>query len=103
MTATCLDYAGIRIPGDMDSRSMRLLLEGGKDSHRYVVHSGLFGWRAVFDGRYKLIKGYDPSRKRNWEKAAGATLLFDLVEDPRENANIANKAAGEVKRLRELL
>ena len=103
LTATYLDYADIRIPDDMESRSMRMFLEGRTDTHRRFVYSGLMGWRAVFDGQYKLIEGYDPSRKRSWEKVPLATLLFDLVEDPKENTNIADRASGEVRRLRELL
>ena len=102
LTATYLDYAGVRIPDDMDSRSMRMLLEGRKDGHRDIVYTGLKGWRAVLDGRYKFVEGYDPSRGR-LKQAAGATLLFDLREDPTESLNIAGKAAAEVKRLREML
>lgn len=102
LTATYLDYAGIPVPGDMDSRSMRMFLEGRKDGHRDIVYSGLRGWRAVLDGRYKLVEGYDPSQGK-FRKGAGATLLFDLVEDPTESVNIAEKMPTEVKRLRELL
>jgi len=99
LAATFLDYAGIDIPKDMDSRSMRALWEGKADKHRELAYSGIFGWRAVFDGRYKLIKGFDPSRKRKWENAPGATMLFDLQNDPGENANIAGRAPDIIKRL----
>jgi len=45
----------------------------------------------VFDGRYKLIKGF------NAEPGAPAdespALLFDLVDDPLENNNLVDEAA----------
>jgi len=99
LAATFLDYAGLEIPKDMDSRSMRGFLEGKGDKHRELVYSGIFGWRAVFDGRHKLIRGYDPSRRRPWEHAPEAAMLFDLQDDPGENVNIAGRARDVVKRL----
>ena len=81
---------------------MRALLEGQTDKHRSSVTSGLMGWRAVFDGRYKLIKGYDPSRKRA-QQVPDTTLLFDVLADPKENKNLAHEAPAEVKRLGTLL
>ncbi len=59
IAATCIDYAGAVIPADMDSRSMRPLLEGQTGSHREVLLSGLNPWRMAFDGQYKLVRGYD--------------------------------------------
>jgi arylsulfatase len=102
LTATYLDYAGIRTPASMESRSLRLLLEGQTNTHRDHVTSGLMGWRTVLDGRYKLVKGYDPSWNRK-KQPSDAMLLFDCVDDPQENRDIADKAPGEVKRLMKLL
>jgi len=59
--ATFLDIAGITPPASIDSRSMLSYLKGNTDHHRDFVYSGLSSWRLVYDGRYKLIKGYDPA------------------------------------------
>ena len=88
LTATFLEYAGISIPDEMDSRSLKAVLEGETECHREAVVSGLGDWRLVFDGRYKLIQGFGDD-----------TLLFDLKEDPLENFNIAEVTPTEVDRL----
>ncbi|MFB6219566.1 MAG: sulfatase [Halobacteriaceae archaeon] len=107
--ATCLDYAGLDT-GGVDSRSLRPFLEGDADGHREVVHSGLGPWRLVFDGRWKLITGYDPDpvgydlsrgdkhQVNEWEAMDEADrraaveerddLLFDLERDPNETTNV---------------
>ncbi len=94
LAATALDYAGIVRPADMDSLSLRAVLEGKKESHRDHVLSGLSRWRAVFDGRYKLVRGFEGSED---------TLLFDLKEDPLENRNIAAEHKDTVERLSRLI
>jgi arylsulfatase A-like enzyme len=109
LAATFLDYAGVSRPVDMDSLTLRPVLEGKTATHREVVSSGLGAWRMVFDGRYKLVRGFNPQRKniwasgsngRNFEKPATAPLLlFDLEADPHENINLAQKAGKEVRRL----
>jgi len=46
---------------------------GETDHHREVVLSGLSAWRLAYDGRYKLIRGYDPAKRtggHNWEPMA---------------------------------
>jgi len=58
--ATFRDYASIET-GENDSRTMRPYLEGDTDDHRDVVTSGIYYWRLAFDGRHKLIRGFDPS------------------------------------------
>lgn len=92
LAATFLDYAALPRPGGMDSRSLRPLLEGKTRSHREHLLSGLGKWRMAWDGRYKLIRGFD----------AGA-LLFDLDQDPLENANVAGQAPEVLERLSGLL
>ncbi|NQT52421.1 sulfatase-like hydrolase/transferase, partial [bacterium] len=57
LTATFLQAAGLEVPKDMDSRSLLPLLRDDTDKHRDHVLSGLQGWRLVFDGRHKLIRG----------------------------------------------
>lgn len=98
LAATFLDYAGLRRPGDMDSRSLRPVLEGKAKKHREAVTSALGPWRLVFDGRYKLIRGFAPARRnwmRQWDQlrfvpaAPEPLLVFDLEADPLENVNLA--------------
>ena len=73
LTATFLEYANLKIPTEMDSRSLKPLLEAQTNVHRNYVFSGLKKWRLVYDGRYKLIN--------NWQKDY---LLFDTETDPNE-------------------
>ncbi len=93
LTATFLDYAGLPGPGDMDSRSLRPLLEGRATAHREYLLSGLEPWRMVWDGRYKLVESFGDEGR----------LLFDMEEDPLENRNIAAAAPEVVKRLAPLV
>ena len=78
LTATFLEYAGLEIPEEMDSSSLKSLLEAQTDVHRNYVFSGLKKWRLVYDGRYKLIS--------NWQKDS---LLFDTEIDPNELNDLA--------------
>lgn len=95
LTATFLDFAGVKRPETMDSRSLQPVLSGKADGNREVVFSGLNAWRLAFDGRYKLITGFG---------AGGAnTILFDLEKDPLENTNIAEANPNVVERLSKLL
>ncbi|MCP5113222.1 MAG: hypothetical protein GY953_20520, partial [bacterium] len=110
IAATFLNYAGIQEPADMDSLSFRGLIEGKTESHREFVLSGMNPWRMIYDGRYKLIRGYEKGIKLGGagldayrEKQDLPPMLFDLHEDPLENTNIASRAEGEVKRLTDLL
>jgi hypothetical protein len=84
---------------------MRPSLDGATDDPpRDVVFSGLGPWRMAFDGRYKLVRGFDPERPHNeqvsdfdsYEEAAvqrrtreTGPLLFDLETDPLERENVA--------------
>jgi arylsulfatase A-like enzyme len=58
--STFLDYAGVDLNPTVDSRTMKPVFEGDDGQARDVVYSGLSSWRMVYDGRYKLIEGYDP-------------------------------------------
>jgi len=100
--ATVLDYAGIDA-GDADSRSMRSLLNDRVSKHRDVVYSGLSTWRMVYDGRFKLVRGYEPERRkgttyepRGIEPAEVTRLIRDrepvLYDQQRgEGTNVADK------------
>ncbi len=111
LTATSLDYAGVPVPREIDSQSLRPVLEGRSTTHREVIFSGLGAWRMAFDGEYKAITGFDPRRGPNspdWTTTAPRIqgvppLVFDLRHDPGENADLyaARPAGGE--RLLQLL
>lgn len=91
LASTFLDWAGVPTPGDMDSRSLRPVLAGATDRHRSHVRSGLDDWRTVWDGRYKLTRGFAQSG------------LFDLARDPGENEDISAREPATVARLEKLL
>lgn len=105
LAATFLDYGRISIPADMDSRSMRSLLEGTAPRMREAVFSGLESWRLVMDERYKLIRGFDPAgnQMRGQSYQSQPLVLFDLNEDPEEHINIALEAPEITARLDEML
>jgi len=92
LTATLLDYARVGPLPDMDSLSLRDILEGRREAHRPCVVSALNLWRMICDGRYKLVL-----------RADGGPLLFDLLQDPQETTNLTERMPGEVERLRGML
>ena len=92
LTATFLECAGLSVPDDMDSLSLRALLAGETRAHRDCVVSGLAQWRLAFDGRYKLIQGFEDEE-----------VLYDFEEDPLEKQNVIGTAQGEAERLAEHL
>jgi arylsulfatase A-like enzyme len=112
LAATFLEFGGVPAPGDMDSRSMKPLLEGDVDQLRDYVYSGYGPWRMIFDGRYKLVRGFSPHMKKlpyyfvlmgKMPRLNFPTVLFDLQEDPFENTDIIEKAPGVAKRMGEAL
>ncbi|MBZ0256381.1 sulfatase-like hydrolase/transferase, partial [bacterium] len=94
LTATFLECAGTNIPADIDSQSLWPVLSGNENKVRDYVLSGLQSWRMVDDGRFKLVVNYGKQRE---------TLLFNRVNDPLENNNLAAQELAEVKRLSKLL
>jgi choline-sulfatase len=114
--ATFLEVAGAELSNDVDSRSMARYLAGETDPPRDVVFSGLGAWRLVFDGRYKLILGYDPDKRRGgeeWEpwgvdpsesrkiQRDRPPILYDVQTS--ESVNVADRHPEIVKRLSESL
>lgn len=104
---TLLDLAGITVPADMQGRSMKSLLQKGKDKgwrkeiyyHYYELSFGLMRHFGIRTLRYKLIHFYGAID--SWE-------LYDFKKDPTEMKNLYNneKYAKTIaylkKRLREL-
>ena len=91
---TLLDLSGSKIPDDMQGRSMKTLLNTGKDKdwrkeiyyHYYEKSFGLTRQYGIRIKRYKLIHFYDPVD--SWE-------LYDLKKDPKEMHNCYGKAGYE--------
>jgi hypothetical protein len=54
----------------------------------------------VWDGRYKLVRGFDPDRGKG---SSTPLLLFDHPADPGENDNVAARREDVVTRLSKLL
>ncbi len=63
LTASFLEWAGLTPGGDLDSRSLVDYLGARARRHRDMVFSGLSAWRMVFDGHFKLVRGYDPAKR----------------------------------------
>lgn len=97
LAATCLDYAGIPVPKEMDSQSLRTALEGRSTAHREALFSGLGAWRMAFDGEYKVITGFNSKLERNnpnWTPSSRQVqelrpLVFDVANDAGENADLS--------------
>ncbi len=98
LAATFVDCADRPVPSEMESRSLRTLLEQGSGEHREHArsalkvsraHAGRF--RVVQDHRYKLIDGFAEHRE-----------LYDRESDPLEIQNIAASKPQEVERLARL-
>ena len=63
LTASFLEWGGLAPGDDLDSRSLVDYLGARTRRHRDLVFSGLSAWRMVFDGRFKLVRGYDPAKR----------------------------------------
>lgn len=92
IAATFLDYAGAGSLPDMEARSLRPVLTGATGKHRDVLHSALEEWRLVWDGRYKLVEGFQSE-----------TALYDLQKDPLENKNLVTSEKEMANRLQKRL
>lgn len=98
LAATFIDFADLPVPPEMESRSLRALLEDGNGEHREHARSALRTasaqrgrFRMVQDHRYKLVEGFHEE-----------TVLYDREADPNEAENIASRKPGEVARLAKL-
>jgi len=105
--ATSLEAAGLKVPVHMQSKALQPVLSGATTTHRSHVISGLSGWRTVFDGRYKLIRGFDFSHSGQSNQddtdADAAQRLFDLQTDPHEQTDISASNPAKVAELGAIL
>ena len=102
--ATFLYYARAKGSDGMDSTSLHALLEGEVGPPRDVVTSGLGAWRLAFDGRFKLVTGWNEGKPAKGADAAEPrAILWDLRTDPGESTNVADQHPDVVARLTEAL
>ncbi|HJN28264.1 MAG TPA: sulfatase-like hydrolase/transferase [Candidatus Latescibacteria bacterium] len=116
LAATFLDWAGLTPSAQIDSRSMASYLSGSSDTHREVAFSGLSAWRLVTDGRFKLVRGYDPAVRFGGDQFDPTTmttaevsrlqterpeLLFDLLVNEKDDVSADHPDV--LKRLRAAL
>jgi len=102
LTASFLEWAGQAPSPELDSRSLVGYLAGRTDHHRDLVFSGLSAWRLVSDGRFKLVRGYDPAKRTggdNFEpmhmpadetarlQRERPQLLFDLTRNEKDDVS----------------
>jgi hypothetical protein len=104
MVATFLDYAGVSIPAEMNSRTLRPFLETLRGYPRKYAVSALEDWSLVYDGRYKFIR----SRSSLYDCVGSADsgksqVLYDLLNDPGETKDIAPANDAIVSRLQQYL
>lgn len=108
--ATVLALAGAEpIPGT-DSVSLLPALADPSTRPRDVAFSGLGQWRIAFDGRVKLVAGWDPAAARREMEdarfdvsAIGAAKLVDPAADPCERRDLSGEEPVVAARLRSRL
>ncbi len=108
--ATILELAGAEHLRGVDSRSLVPVLSDPSMPHRDVVFSGLGQWRTVYDGRFKLVAGFDPAvPRRVMENATfdlvdrSRWLLVEPAADPCETVDLSARHPEIARRLREAL
>lgn len=92
VSATLLDLAGLTVPEDWDSRSLRPVLAQSDHEHRDAQCAMLKRWRMVCDRRWKLVEYRD-----------GEPALYDRPADPDELHNVAARHPETAARLGERL
>lgn len=92
---TYLRMAGVPIPGEYSGFDLGSFLNGGDQPPRQHTQTGLGAWRAVTDGRYKLIVGLDESVPQveiqfgQFDHSLPEPgKLYDLKNDPDELTNL---------------
>lgn len=95
LAATFLDIAGAPAMGD--GVSLVPILAGERDSTRPYAYSGLGAWRAITDGRFKLVAGFNRTLVQgrlqlatfDGTYAAATIELYDMAADPWEETDIS--------------
>ncbi len=92
---TFLRLAGVPVPEDFSGHDLVPFLAGRAAAPRSYMTAGLGSWRAVGDGRFKLIVGLDvsiPQSEIQFGQFDAGSLddgqLFDLHRDPHELTNL---------------
>lgn len=105
--ATLLSFAGAAPLATSDGRDLTGYLAGREAYPRAYAHSGLGEWRAVTDGRWKLVLGYRkdlPLSKMQFgtfqPSDGSGGQLFDLRADPWEQSNLWDTNCEARERLR---
>ena len=105
--ATLLSLAGAAPLEQSDGHDLSDYLGGKGPYPRTLVSAGLGEWRAVSDGRWKLVEGFRTDRTLSQLQFGSfvpsegrAGMLYDLQEDPREVANLWFSHSAERERLR---
>jgi arylsulfatase A-like enzyme len=108
--ATVLEIAGAEPLPRVDSRSLVPVLADPSFSHRDMVFAGLGQWRIVYDGRYKLVAGFDPAVPRRVMENASFDLedrsrwrLVEPASDPCETEDLSARLPEVAERLRAAL
>ncbi|RPJ64399.1 MAG: hypothetical protein EHM24_23005, partial [Acidobacteria bacterium] len=100
LAPTILDWLGAPRPSGLDGRSLRRLLDGGRDTlaegpfySESLYPRYQFGWSELYaltDGRYRYVE-------------APAPELYDLESDPAQLENLASDDPAAVEALRDAL
>ena len=104
---TFLDVAGAVAHGRRDGRSLAPILAGKTAAIRPYAFSGLGEWRAVSNGRHKLVAGFETNRPQiamqlgvfSGGSAESRLALYDLDADPWDANNIAESEPSVVQDL----
>ncbi|KGE02306.1 sulfatase-like hydrolase/transferase [Rhizobium sp. YS-1r] len=99
LPVTFLSHAELAVPGDYEGCDLTRILKGEGPPEGRLLTSGLGGWRAITDGRYKLLVGFTTEIFQENLQFGGLTpetfetgLLFDLEKDPLETENLWESA-----------
>jgi arylsulfatase A-like enzyme len=101
---TIAQLVGVDPPADIDGRSIvSVIKSAAAPSPHDVVHWTIGKAWAVRQGDWKLMHGtWDPSNKAKMSDADKKAFLSNVIEDPTEMTNLADKHPDIVQRLQKL-
>lgn len=100
LAPTVADYAGVKTPKRWQGQSLRPLVEATVESPRefVVVEHGLYtAQRAIRTPEWKLVRTYHAGM---WDDELDEFELYNLVDDPWEQENLAGERPELVEELR---